>query len=433
MNNKRLEKNKRLFSSVVIEEKIKEVSSFLHDKKLSQMFVNCFPNTLDTTVHYQEKKGRPDTYITTGVIPAMWLRDSSAQLWPYLQFVNRDDKLKKLFQGLINRQVECILLDPYANAFFKKSNGRSKVFERKWELDSMCYFIRLSFFYWKETGDVMVFDKKWQKAVQMIIKTWREQSDLLKMNCYKYKTAKNCPDVLNLSGSGNPLAESSLIRSAFRPSDDACVLQYLIPSNCFASLSLKQLSEMYEKIFQDKSKSLLYRGHAREIDNDIKKFAITKILKGDEVFAYEVDGFGGQVIMDDANSPSLLSLPYLGYLETSDLLYQNTRKLLLSEKNPYFFKGKKFLGIGSSHTAYGNIWPMSIIMQALTSDNESEIVECLKILKNTHAKTYFMHESFQKNNPDNYTRPWFSWANSLFGELIVKLYDSNKSILNVIR
>jgi meiotically up-regulated gene 157 (Mug157) protein len=224
-----------------------------------------------------------------------------------------------------------------------------------------------------------------------------------------------------------------LIRSAFRPSDDACVLQYLIPSNCFASLSLKQLSEMYEKIFQDKSKSLLYRGHAREIDNDIKKFAITKILKGDEVFAYEVDGFGGQVIMDDANSPSLLSLPYLGYLETSDLLYQNTRKLLLSEKNPYFFKGKKFLGIGSSHTAYGNIWPMSIIMQALTSDNESEIVECLKILKNTHAKTYFMHESFQKNNPDNYTRPWFSWANSLFGELIVKLYDSNKSILNVIR
>ena len=431
MNNKRLIKNKRLFSSTVIEEKIREIDSFLQDRELSQMFVNCFPNTLDTTVYYQEKKGRPDTYITTGDIPAMWLRDSSAQLWPYLQFANKDAKLKKLFQGLINRQVECILLDPYANAFVKNNNGRLKVFERKWELDSLAYFIRLSFFYWKETGDIAVFDKKWQRAIQSIIKTWQEQSDLGKMDCYKHKTAKDCPEILNLAGLGNPLVESSLIRSAFRPSDDACIFQYLIPSNCFVSVCLKQLSEMYEKIFQDKTKSISYRKHAQEIDKDIKKLAILETSTKNKVFAYEVDGFGGQVIMDDANGPSLLSLPYFGYLKTNDLIYQNTRKLLLSKDNPYFFKGKKFSGIGSSHTVYGNIWPMSVIMQALTSDDEDEIVKCLRILKNTHAKTYFMHESFQKDNPNNYTRSWFSWANSLFGELIVKLYDANKEILNI--
>jgi len=432
MNNKRLTKSKRLFSSIVIEEKIKEISSFLRDKELSQMFVNCFPNTLDTSVYYQEKKGRPDTYIITGDIPAMWFRDSSAQLWPYLQFVNRDVKLKKLFQGLINRQVECILLDPYANAFLKRNNGRLKVFERKWELDSLGYFIRLSFFYWKETGDITVFDKKWQRAIRTIIKTWQEQSNLAKMDCYKYRTEEDCPEILNLAGFGNPLADFSLIRSAFRPSDDACIFQYLIPSNCFASVCLKQLSEMYEKIFQDKAKSISYRKHAQEIDKDIKKFAIVKTSTKNEVFAYEVDGFGGRIMMDDANGPSLLSLPYFGYLKTDDLIYQNTRKLLLSKNNPYFFEGKKFSGIGSSHTAYGNIWPMSIIMQALTSDDEAEIIKCLKILKSTHAKTYFMHESFQKNNPDNFTRPWFAWANSLFGELIIKLYDSNKELLKTL-
>ena len=429
MNNNRPAKEKRLFSSSVIDDKIKEIDSFLSDRDLAHIFVNCFPNTLDTSVYYQEKKGKPDTYITTGDISAMWLRDSSAQLWPYLQFVNRDTKLKKLFQGLIYRQTECILLDPYANAFRKTSKGKLKVFERKWELDSLAYFIRLSFFYWKKTGDITVFDKRWQQAVQVIIKTWQEQSDQRKMACYKYKTAEDCPEILSLEGFGNPLAESSLIRSAFRPSDDACIFQYLIPSNCFASVSLKQLSEMCEEIFNDEKQSSLYKKQAEAIDKDIEEIAIVRDPRGDDVFAYEVDGFGGQLLMDDANGPNLLSLPYFGYLEINNSVYQNTRKLILSKQNPYFFKGKEFSGVGSSHTDYGSIWPMSIIMQALTSDDENEIIECLEILKSTHAKTYFMHESFQKNNADNFTRPWFGWANSLFGELIVKLYDNNRDII----
>jgi hypothetical protein len=133
--------------------------------------------------------------------------------------------------------------------------------------------------------------------------------------------------------------------------------------------------------------------------------------------------------MDDANVPSLLGLPYLGCVEPADEVYQNTRKFVLSADNPYFFKGQYAEGIGGPHVGMDMIWPMSITMRALTSTNDAEITQCLKMLKATHAGTGFMHEAFNKNNPTNYTRKWFAWANTLFGELIVKLYNEKPEIL----
>lgn len=426
----RPKKEKRLFNSVVVEESIKEISSYIRNEDLSRLFINCFPNTLDTTVHYGEDEKGPDTYVVTGDIPAMWLRDSVAQVWPYLGFVKDDLELKKLFQGLIRKHVDCILHDSYANAFKCGRNGKIEVFERKWELDSLCYFIRLSYFFWKESGDKSIFNGRWRKAVSKIMKTFDDQSNKELMDRYKYRTPDNCPEILNLVGFGNPLPGKSMIRSAFRPSDDATIFQYLIPSNCFAVVSLKQLAEIHEKALKNSLKSEIFKKRAVKIDKEIKKIGVVKNKKGMRVFAYEVDGYGGQAIMDDANIPSLLSLPYLGYIKPDSRIYKNTRKTILSRENPYYFEADNCSGIGSSHTSYGNIWPMSIIMQALTSNNKREIKKCLDILRSTHAGKYFMHESFRKNNPARYTRRWFGWANSLFGELILKLYNTDKKILN---
>jgi meiotically up-regulated gene 157 (Mug157) protein len=100
-----------------------------------------------------------------------------------------------------------------------------------------------------------------------------------------------------------------------------------------------------------------------------------------------------------------------------------------STSNPYFFKGSAAEGIGGPHVGLDMIWPMSIIMCALTSTDQEEIRQCLRWLKTTHADTGFIHEAFNKDNPAQFTRSWFAWANSLFGELIVKLSRERPSLL----
>lgn len=432
MNKSRSSEKRRNFKSDIIDAKTKEITSFIVDKELSDLFLNCFSNTLNECVYFFDKRGKPDTYILTGDIPAMWLRDSAAQVWPYLEFVNEDEKLKDLFRGLIRRQADCILLDPYANAFRRGRGGASRIFERKWELDSLCYFIRLSYHYWRVSDDADIFDAKWQKAASSILETFKEQSNFDKMAVYRYESGDDCPNILSLSGFGNPLAETALIRSAFRPSDDACIFQYNVPANCFAAVSLEQLAEIFSIVFGNKSEAVFCAQKSVAVKKDLMEYAVFKNKKGKKIFAYEIDGYGGAVFMDDANAPGLLSLPYFGFLKKEEELYQNTRKMILSEKNPYYFKGEKYCGIGSAHTRYGNIWPLSIIMQAITSDSEEEIITCLKTLKSTHAGKHLMHESFKKNNPENYSRSWFAWANSLFGELILKLYRENREILKKI-
>ncbi|SFS62717.1 glycoside hydrolase family 125 protein [Lutibacter maritimus] len=438
---KRPLKSERNFTSIAVENTIKKVKVVIKDEELAWMFENCFPNTLDTTIDFEIIDGKPDTFVITGDIDAMWLRDSTAQVWPYMPLILKDEKLKQLIKGLINRQVKCVLLDPYANAFYKDKTKISHwksdktlmlpgVHERKWEVDSLCYVIRLANEYYQITKDVSIFDKDWNKAMRLILKTFKTEQR--KNNESTYIFSRETTSVIDsppFEGTGRPITPNGLICSMFRPSDDATMFPYLIPSNIFAVLSLQQLSIIYSEVIKDESFAKECAELALEVDKAIKKYAVAEHLHFGKIYAYEVDGFGNKLFMDDANVPSLMSLAYLGAHQPNDKIYQNTRKFLLSNYNPYFLKGKYADGQASPHTGKNKIWPMGIILRAMTSTDDKEIVKCIKMLKATHAGTGFMHESFDKDNPNDYSRDWFAWANTLFGELILKVFNENRKIL----
>lgn len=442
------EKN-RLFTSEVVELKIQDVKAMLVNPKIAWMFENCYPNTLDTTVHFDEdgNGGRGDTFIYTGDIPAMWLRDSGAQVWPYVRYTVADANLRKMIAGTILRQFKLICIDPYANAFNDgptseghkddKTGARNNpnVFERKWEIDSHCYPIRLAYEYWKTTGDTSVFGDEWLDAMELTLEVFKEQQRKKEHGDYIFlrKTDRQL-DTKCCVGKGNPVKPCGLIASSFRPSDDATTFEFLIPSNFFAVKSLRQAAEILLTVNQQVRLAKECNQLADEVEKALKKHAVVKHPKFGKIYAYEVDGFGNALMMDDANIPSLLSLPYLGAIEANDPIYKKTRKFVLSEWNPYFFKGKAGEGIGGPHIGYDMIWPMSIMMRAFTSTDDKEIKKCVEMLMNTDADTGFMHESFHKDDPEDFTREWFAWQNSLFGELIVHLVDNGKlELLNSIK
>lgn len=432
----------RNFVSKSVDNAIKTFGANVKNKELAWLFENCFPNTLDTTVFYSEKSGRPDTYVITGDIDAMWLRDSSAQVWPYLQFVNEDEPLKKLIAGVINHQTKCILKDPYANAFYGDANqvGEWKsdftemlpgVHERKWEIDSLCYPIRLAYNYYKKTKDKSPFDAAWKNAIQTILRVFKEQQRKADMGPYKFQRETRQPtDSLPMAGYGFPVNPVGLICSAFRPSDDATVFPFLIPSNFFAVVSLRQAAEMVNTLFGDANLVEELVLLADEVEKAIRDHAIVKHPKYGNIYAYEVDGFGSTYLMDDANIPSLLSLPYLDAVSADDPIYKNTRNFVLSTDNLYFYRGTAGEGIGGPHIGHDMVWPMSITMRALTSDSPEEIRWCIEALRKTHGGTGFMHESFHKDDPTKFTRAWFAWSNTLFGELLWKVYTNNRNLLS---
>jgi len=437
----RVAPDKRNFSSKAVERVIADVTKNIGNKELAWMFGNCFPNTLDTTVDFDITDGKPDTYVITGDIDAMWLRDSSAQVWPYLPLCKEDEELKQMIKGVINRQAKCILKDPYANAFYKDEHKKSPwhtdvtamqrgIHERKWEIDSLCYPIRLAHGYLKETGDTSPFNEQWIAAMSLVIKTFKEQQRFDGKGPYSFMRKTEFPtDSVPLNGYGYPVRPNGLICSMFRPSDDATIYPYLIPSNYFAFESLAQLTTIINKSKQnfDMDKvSALMEQIATGLANDSK----VKHPQFGEIFAYEVNGFGSYNLMDDANVPSLLSMSYLIPSMKSDAVYKNTRKFVLSGENPFFFKGKAGEGIGGPHVGMDSIWPISITMRGLTSDDDEEIKKCLQMLQKTHAGTGFIHESFNKDDASNYTRPWFAWANTLFGEFIWKVYRERPHLLN---
>jgi len=434
----------RKFVSKAVEDQITQVKAKIGDPELAWMFENCYPNTLDTTVKMSEAGGRPDTFVITGDIDAMWLRDSACQVWPYLPLAPKDADLRRMFQGLIGRQARCILIDPYANAFLRDPTGKKAlswavddltdmkpgVAERKWEVDSLCYCIRLSHGYWKATGDTEPFDDEWASAMRLVVATFREQQRKNGPGPYHFQRKTEVPtDTLMLGGFGNPAVPVGMIYSMFRPSDDACTYSFYVPSNLFAVLALRQLAEMATAVRHDPAVTSNCRWLADEVEAALKKHGLMKGAGGEEFWAFEVDGYGNQLFMDDANIPGLLGLPYLGCCRREDATYQGTRKRALSEKNPYFFRGSAATGIGGPHEGLNMIWPMAFIVQALTSDRDAEIRQCLHWLKTTHAGTGFMHESFDKDNPAKFTRAWFAWANSLFGELIVKVSEQRPELL----
>jgi meiotically up-regulated gene 157 (Mug157) protein len=431
----------RRFSSQAVEKAIAEFGRKVKDPELAWLFGNCFPNTLDTTVTYATKGGRPDTYVITGDIDAMWLRDSSAQVWPYLALITQDASLRQLVAGVINRQTTCILRDPYANAFYNdptkvgewkddKTDMKPGVHERKWEIDSLCYPIRLAYHYWKITGDEQPFDAQWRQSIALIVKTFREQQRKTELGPYHFqRQTANATDTQPMAGYGYPVRPVGLICSAFRPSDDATRYSFLVPSNFFAVASLRQAALMLNDIHHDGAAYAELMAFADEVATALSKHAIVTHPEHGRVYAYEVDGFGSQVLMDDANVPSLLALPYLGALPLNEPVYQNTRKMLLSPANPFFFKGKAAEGIGGPHVGADMIWPIAITMRGLTSTDDAEIQACVQTLKATHAGTGYMHESFHKDDASKFTRAWFAWANTLFGEFLWKVYQERPALL----
>ncbi len=430
----------RLFVSKVIDKEIIRVKKLLTNAKLAWMFENCFPNTLDTTVRYRKTDGKDDTVVYTGDIHAMWLRDSAAQVWPYIQFANNDEALKSMLAGVIRRQMMCINIDPYANAFLDphdpnpdhqwmsdKTDMKLALHERKYEIDSLCYPLRLAYEYWKVTGDASIFDEEWLKAMENILKTFKEQQR--KENNGPYKFQRNTErqlDTMNNNGLGNPVNPVGLIVSCFRPSDDATTLQFLIPSNFFAVTSLRKAAEILTAVNKDERTAQQCIDLANEVEGALQKYATYNHPKYGTIYAYEVDGFGNQYLMDDANVPSLLAMAYLGDVDVNDPIYQNTRNFVWSKDNPYFFTGSAGEGIGGPHIGYDMVWPMSIMMKAFTSQDDEEIKTCIKMLMDTDAGTGFMHESFHKDDASNFTREWFAWQNTLFGELIIKLVNEGK-------
>lgn len=435
----------RLFTSEKIEQVIDDVTSQLTNPKLAWMFRNCFPNTLDTTVHFREDKdGNPDTFVYTGDIHAMWLRDSGAQVWPYVQFAAQDEHLRRMIAGVINRQFLSITIDPYANAFNDGPTGghwmtdgtdmNPNDHERKWEIDSQCYPIRLAHEYWKVTGDTSVFGDKWIDGMKAILATLREQQRKEGHGSYRFtRVADRQLDTKCCNGMGNPVKPCGLIASSFRPSDDATTFEFLVPSNFFAVTSLRKAAEILETVNHDILMAGECRALADEVETALKENAVVYHPKFGNIYAFEVDGFGNSYLMDDANVPSLLALAYLGDVAPDNPVYRNTRRFVLSDSNPYFFKGTAGEGIGGPHIGYDMIWPMSIMMRAFTSADDNEIRDCILMLMNTDAGTGFMHESFHKDNPENFTRAWFAWQNTLFGELILKLiHDGKLGVLNTI-
>jgi hypothetical protein len=433
-------REKRRFVSESVDAAIAQVKPGIADAHLAWMFENCLPNTLDTTVKFRMSDGKPDTFVITGDIDAMWLRDSSAQVWPYLAFSKDDKPLRQMIEGVIRRQSACILIDSYANAFMPdprskplswamtdKTTMKPGVGERKWEIDSLCYPIRLAHGYWKHTGDDRPFDATFRSAMHRVVATFREQQRKTAPGSYRFqRKSETATETQFTEGYGNPTRKVGLIHSMFRPSDDACLFPLFIPANLFAVTSLKHVAELAEGVLNDHDLATESKALAQEVSEALQQYGRIN----NDVWAYEVDGYGNQLFMDDANAPGLLSLPYLECCGVNDPVYQRTRARVWSTANPYFFAGSAAKGIGGPHEGLDMIWPMSIMMKALTSTNDEEIKQCLTWLKNTDAGTGFMHESFHKDDAKHFTRPWFAWANTLFGELILKVHEQRPSLLN---
>ncbi|MDR2833624.1 MAG: glycoside hydrolase family 125 protein [Streptococcaceae bacterium] len=398
--------------------------------KWAEIFKNCFTNTLETTVKKQEDG---TYYVFTGDIPAMWLRDSVAQVRPYLVLANEDEEIKEMIHGLVQRQFDFINKDPYANAFNEEANSAGHqtdqtqmspwVWERKYEIDSLCYPIQLAYLYYLATGESSHFDETFVRGVEKILDLWKVEQNHANSPYNFIRDTWRKEDTLVNDGKGPKFAVTGMTWSGFRPSDDACIYSYLVPSNMFAVVVLGYLEDIFSTILPQPAlleKAITLK---KEIQQGIDEYALVKNQKGEKIFAYEVDGLGNASIMDDSNVPNLMSAAYIGYCKRDDETYLNTRKTLLSKENPYYYEGAYLKGIGSSHTPENYVWPIALAIQGLTAQTKEEKEEILNMLANADANTFAMHEGVDVNNPENFTREWFSWANMMFCELVMDYFD----------
>ena len=414
-------------------ERAEEYSAKLTEyPKLSRMYKNCYLSTIKTAM---EKCDDGTYFVVTGDIEAMWLRDSSAQIAHYIPLAN-DKEVAEIIEGVIKRQFMYIKQDPYANAFNKENNDNGHitdiprkipiVFERKYEVDSLCYPLRTLYLYWKTTKNEKLIQDSLEEIAEIILKQWKVEQYHFEKSPYRFTRTTPCAyhDTIHNNGMGNKVVYTGMTWSGFRPSDDACEYGYLTASQMFAVVVLDYMSEMLEKVCDNTGLAQECIKLKKEINDGIKKYAITEHPKYGKIFVCETDGMGNFSMMDDANIPSLLSAPYIGYLSCNDEIYKNTRNFLLSSDNRYYFHGKYAHGIGSRHTPGNYIWHMALVMQGLTSSSDTEQRKLIKMIVNTDADKEVLHESFNADNPYKYTREWFTWPNSLFAEFIEKCVDN---------
>lgn len=412
---------------------IDRVAEVFHDDpKMVELFVNCFTNTLDTTVKRLEDG---TTYVITGDIPAMWLRDSVAQVRPYLMLAREDQDISDMLVGLVERQFQFINLDPYANAFNQEPNGNCWakdetemspwIWERKYELDSLCYPLQLAYLVWKNTGRTDHFNETFEKGAETILKVMRTEQHHEERSPYSFhRSGCYFTDTLSRGGKGALVKSGTgLIWSGFRPSDDACVYGYLIPSNMFAVVVLGYLETISREIYHNEDMAKEAAALRKEVKDAIEELSIVNNYFCGKIYSYELDGYGQHLLMDDSNVPSLLSMKYLGYEPADEAVAENTRKFLLSHGNPTFYEGKMAKGIGSPHTPPNYIWHISLAIQGLTEDSKEEKLKVLQMMRDNDGGTGMMHEGFDVNDSTRFTRDWFSWANAMFCELVLDYCD----------
>ncbi len=411
----------------------KELTAY--EPKLLPLFRQCYLNTLQTTVQLDDDG---TTFVITGDIPAMWLRDSTAQIRPYMSLAAGDEGIRRVIAGLIRRQAKYMLIDPYANAFNQEANGHGHqddktqmnpwIWERKYELDSLCYPVQLLNDYVETTHDVSIFDDTIHRMLQTIVSTMLTEQYHDQLSTYSFDRHGVASDTLPLGGRGTRTNFTGMVWSGFRPSDDSCKFGYLIPANMFAVVILEYLSKFAHEIYHDEALANAAHKLRSEIQFGIETYGIVQHPRFGRIYAYETDGYGNYNLMDDANVPSLLSMSYLGYCASDAPLYQNTRAFVLSAENPYYFSGQYAKGIGSPHTPRGYVWHIGLIMQGLTSTDTVEQDALIQMLLSTTGGTNFIHESFHPDQPEQFTRSWFAWANSLFGEFILRRLQLGKHL-----
>ncbi|MCK6066193.1 MULTISPECIES: glycoside hydrolase family 125 protein [Microbacterium] len=392
------------------------------------VFRRCFLDTLDRTI---EVLTDGTAFVVTGDIPAMWLRDSTVQLTPYLHFLVEDEALADTAVAVSRRQLGFLLQDPYANAFNRAADGGGHqddltdmspaIWERKYEIDSLAYPLQLAHDIWRLTGRTDHLGD-FREAARTVVSVWRIEQEHESRSPYRFqRTTGPASDSLERNGLGRPTAVTGLTWSGFRPSDDACVHHYNVPGNMMAATVLGDIAELAESVFDDSELAASSRTLRAEVVDAVARHAVVSLPSGSEIYAYEIDGCGNALLTDDANTPSLLSMPLFGWCAADDPTYLATRAFVLSDANPTFFRGTAAEGIGSPHTPHGSIWPIALAVQGLTALDDSERRRVFDTLLSTHAGTGAMHESFDKDDPAVYTRPWFSWANAMFCELALEL------------
>ena len=395
------------------------------DDVIAEMFRRSMAENLSAVA---ERLPDGTTFVLTGDIPAMWLRDSAAQLRPYLLLCKDDPGLQELLIGVLHRQLEYVVLDPYANAFNREANGAGHVtdetemspwvWERKYEIDSLCFPLELAYRLWRITGRADVIDDRFRAAAEAIVELWTVEQDHEARSPYRFQRHDDRPsDTLVREGRGRLTRPTGMSWSAFRPSDDATELGFNVPGNMFASVVLGYLQEIATEVLRDEPLADRAKALKAEIDEGIATFGTVEHPVHGRVYAYEVDGLGETLLMDDANMPSLLSIPLTGYAAPDDPTYLATRALLLSPSNPYYYSGTAAAGIGSPHTPPRYIWHIALAVQGISSTSAQERQQLLELLRDTTGGTGQMHEGFDVDDPTQYTREWFSWANAMFCEL----------------